>query len=222
MTRIPLYLKTDNELPRFTDSEFYLLARDGLFFCRNHAFFESDVLCSKGPGWLVEHDEQCQLKFPKIKKTMLERIVGFFRESARSMVRNPSFFCAGIERSTNTASWYPIRRRRCGSHAVDTAQSWMCATPFLWSFRRIICWWGTSIATVPGRLTLLLQIEMTSVTEPDSMSWWDESRRSRPGSISSSPWTGSASLYILKIFLKDTGAVAGAYLVSGLKKYMSR
>ena len=78
MTRIPLYLKTDNELPRFTDSEFYLLARNGLFFCRNHAFFESDVLCSKGPGWLLEHDEQCQFNFPKIKKTMLERIVGFF------------------------------------------------------------------------------------------------------------------------------------------------
>ena len=78
MTRIPLYLKTDDELPRFTDSEFDLLACNGLFFCRNHAFFESDVLCSKGPGWLLAHDEQCQLKFPKIKKTMLERIVGFF------------------------------------------------------------------------------------------------------------------------------------------------
>ena len=78
MTKIPLYLKTDNELPRFTDAEFYLLARNGLFFCRNHRFFQSDVLCSRGPGWLVEHDEQSQLNFPKIKKTMLERIVGFF------------------------------------------------------------------------------------------------------------------------------------------------
>ena len=131
MTKIPLYLKTDIDRPRFTDAEFYLLARNGLFFCRNHRFFQSDLLCSRGPGWLVEHDEQCQLNFPKIKKTMLERIVGFFRESARSMVRKPSFFSAGIERSTNIASWYPIRRRRCGSRVADTAQHWMCATPFL-------------------------------------------------------------------------------------------
>ena len=78
MTKIPLYLKTDIDRPRFTDAEFYLLARNGLFFCRNHRFFQSDLLCSRGPGWLVEHDEQCQLNFPKIKKTMLERIVGFF------------------------------------------------------------------------------------------------------------------------------------------------
>ncbi len=78
MTKIPLYLKTGDDMPRATDSEFYLLARNGLFFCRNHRFFCSDVLCSRGPGCLAEHDVQCQLNFPRIKKTMLERIVGFF------------------------------------------------------------------------------------------------------------------------------------------------
>ena len=78
MTKIPLYLKADKDAPRATDSEFYLLARNGLFFCRNHRFFQSDVLCSKGPGWLASHNVHCQLNFPRIKKTMLERIVGFF------------------------------------------------------------------------------------------------------------------------------------------------
>ena len=76
-TKIPLYLKTDNA-PRFSDSEFYLLARNGLFLCRNHPFFASDVACSKGPAWLAEHEVGCQLNFPKIKKTMLARMVGFF------------------------------------------------------------------------------------------------------------------------------------------------
>ena len=78
MTKIPLYLKTDDDMPRAADGEFYLLARNGLYLCRNHRFFQSDVLCSRGPGWLGAHDMRCQLNFPKIKKTMLERIVGFF------------------------------------------------------------------------------------------------------------------------------------------------
>ncbi len=78
MTKIPLYLKTEEDMPRASDSEFYLLARNGLFFCRNHSFFQSDVLCSRGPNWLARHDVDCRLNFPKIKQTMLEQIVGFF------------------------------------------------------------------------------------------------------------------------------------------------
>ena len=222
MTKIPLYLKTDNDRPRFTDAEFYLLAKNGLFFCRNHRFFQSDLLCSRGLAGWWNTMSSVSSTFQRSRRQCWSELSVFFRESARSMVRKPSFFSAGIERSTNIASWYPIRRRRCGSHVADTAQHWMCATPFLWSFRRIIYWLGTSIATEQGRLSLLSQIEKTSFTDLVFMWSWAESRRSRPGSISSSRWTGSASLRILKIFLKDTGDVEEAYPVSGLKKYTSR
>src|SRR5947199_337480 len=58
MAPIPLYLKTDEQMPRPADAEFYWLTRDGAFLCRNHPFFVSDVptrrpikaLAAHGPG----------------------------------------------------------------------------------------------------------------------------------------------------------------------------
>lgn len=76
--RIPLYLKTSPDMPRPEDSEYYLLARDGLYFCRNHDFFKSDVPTDKMPRWLAAHWPQCRLRFPRLGRAALEFVVGFF------------------------------------------------------------------------------------------------------------------------------------------------
>lgn len=78
MYQIPLYLKTDPNMPRPKDDEFYQLTRNGLFFCRNHAFFESDVPATHLPRWLAEHEPNCELRYPKLSVSGLEYIVGFF------------------------------------------------------------------------------------------------------------------------------------------------
>lgn len=79
MYQIPLFLQTDPNTPRPTDPEFYRLTRDGLFFCRNHPFFESDVPATHLPSWLAEHKPNCVLRYPKLPVSALEYIVGFFR-----------------------------------------------------------------------------------------------------------------------------------------------
>ncbi len=75
---IPIYLKTQAKTSRPPDPEYYLLARDGLYFCRNHPFFRSDVPAKRPPRSLAEHEPQCVLNFPKLSKPALEYIVGFF------------------------------------------------------------------------------------------------------------------------------------------------
>ncbi len=80
MSKIPLYLKTSADMERPEDSEYYLLTRSGLYFCRNHPWFQSDVLASKAPYWLEEHTSQLALNYPKLPKAALEYVVGFFRK----------------------------------------------------------------------------------------------------------------------------------------------
>ena len=75
---IPLYVKTDPQMPRPEDPEYFLYTRDGAFLCRNHAFFASDVPVATAPNWLAAHQAQCQVSFPKVPTTKLEYIVGFF------------------------------------------------------------------------------------------------------------------------------------------------
>jgi hypothetical protein len=79
MTKIPLYLKTSPDMPRPEDSEFYLLSKSGLFFCRTHPWFQSDTPTKKPPYWLAEHQSRLVLNYPRMRRTMLEYIVGFFR-----------------------------------------------------------------------------------------------------------------------------------------------
>ena len=51
----PIYVKTRNDMPwPEKEQAFYLLARDGLFFCRNSRFFQSCVPARKGPGELAK------------------------------------------------------------------------------------------------------------------------------------------------------------------------
>jgi hypothetical protein len=77
MSEIPIYLKPDPATPRPKDSEFFWLTRDGLFFCRNHPFFASDVPASRPPAWLARHNAACQVSFPKVPPTVLEFAVAF-------------------------------------------------------------------------------------------------------------------------------------------------
>jgi hypothetical protein len=78
MNDIPLYLKTESPMARPKDPEYYLLTRDGMFFCRNHAFFESDVPASRSPRMLAPHERRCAVRYPKLSVAALEFIIGFF------------------------------------------------------------------------------------------------------------------------------------------------
>jgi hypothetical protein len=78
MAPIPLYLKTDAAMPRPTDPEFYLLTQNGTFLCRNHPFFTSDVPTRRPVKALAPHAAKCEVRFPRVKASTLEFIVGFF------------------------------------------------------------------------------------------------------------------------------------------------
>lgn len=75
----PIYLKTSPEMDwPAEDKVFYLLSADGLFLCRNHAFFRSCVKAERFPGELAEQDTFLRLHYPKFPRRLLELIVGFF------------------------------------------------------------------------------------------------------------------------------------------------
>jgi hypothetical protein len=78
MSPIPLYLKTDEAMPRPADPEFYWLTQDGPFLCRNHPFFASDVPARRPVRALAAHEPRCVVRYPKVKASTLEFIVGFF------------------------------------------------------------------------------------------------------------------------------------------------
>jgi hypothetical protein len=75
---IPIYLKTDPDMPRPADSEFYLISADGAFLGRNHAFFVADVPVRGFPRGLQPHSAFCRVRFPRLGRAALEYIVGFF------------------------------------------------------------------------------------------------------------------------------------------------
>ena len=78
MSPIPVYLKTDEKAKRPTESEFYWSTRDGMFLCRNHPFFRTDVPTRRPVRALAPHDPCCEFRYPKLKAGQLEFIVGFF------------------------------------------------------------------------------------------------------------------------------------------------
>lgn len=75
---LPVYLKTSADMKRPDDPEFYLLTRDGAFLCRNHPFFTTDVPTRRPIKALAEHAPAAVLRYPKVKTSTLEAIVGFF------------------------------------------------------------------------------------------------------------------------------------------------
>ncbi len=75
---IPLYFKTDPDAERPSDPEFYWITNKGIFFCRNHRFFTSDVPANRDILGLAPHDKHCRVRYPKLGRAALEYIVGFF------------------------------------------------------------------------------------------------------------------------------------------------
>lgn len=78
MQPIPVYLKTDPDAPRPDDPEFYWIAQNGTFLCRNHPFFESDVRTDRQPRALAPHAPNCRSCYPMLSRAALEYVVGFF------------------------------------------------------------------------------------------------------------------------------------------------
>lgn len=78
MSSIPVYLKTESEMPRPEAPEFYWVTRDGTFLCRNHPFFSSDTPTARAPRALAEHKPFCQVRYPKLSRAALEHVIGFF------------------------------------------------------------------------------------------------------------------------------------------------
>ncbi len=77
LTPIHLKIGDDFEWPK-TERTFYLLTRDGLFLCRNHPFFRSSVRVDHWPTELKGHSPSLRLRYPKLPRRMMERVVGFF------------------------------------------------------------------------------------------------------------------------------------------------
>ncbi len=75
---IPVYLKTDAKTERPQDSEFYWVTRDGMFLCRNHPFFQTDVPTKRSVRALAPHEPACVFRYPKVPIGHLVFIVGFF------------------------------------------------------------------------------------------------------------------------------------------------
>ncbi len=77
---IPVYMKTDPDSPRPTDSEFYWMTQGGMYLCRNHTFFSSDVPTNRNPRGLAPHKARCVIHYPKLGVAALEYIVGYFHK----------------------------------------------------------------------------------------------------------------------------------------------
>jgi PRTRC genetic system protein A len=74
----PIYVKVDDRAPWPPDDVFFLLTGDGLFLCRNHAFFISSVPAPNPPSGLGRHRAFLKTRYPKIPRRLFERAVGFF------------------------------------------------------------------------------------------------------------------------------------------------
>lgn len=60
------------------ESAFFMLAANGLFLCRNHAFFRSSVPAPNFPSELAEQPAFMRLNFPPIPRRLFEVAVGYF------------------------------------------------------------------------------------------------------------------------------------------------
>jgi proteasome lid subunit RPN8/RPN11 len=79
----PILVKGTKELDWPEDeSFFYLLAREGLYLCRQNEFFRSCVKAKDGPSELESQQPFYEPLFPKIPREIIEQAVGFFAEIA--------------------------------------------------------------------------------------------------------------------------------------------
>ena len=79
----PILAKAGKELEWPRDERlFYLLAREGLYLCREHEFFRSCVKAKGGPSELYPQQPFFEPRFPEIPPAVIERAVGFFTRIA--------------------------------------------------------------------------------------------------------------------------------------------
>jgi hypothetical protein len=79
----PISIKTTADAPWLeNEGTFYILARNGLYLCRNHEFFRSCVPAPRGPSELEEQHTFMVPRFPTIPRALFEQAVGFFERVA--------------------------------------------------------------------------------------------------------------------------------------------
>jgi len=79
----PVLVKTRSDLEWPEDERlFYVVARDGVYLCRNHEMFQSCVKVERGPSECEEQRVFLQARFPRVPQRLFERIVGFFARVA--------------------------------------------------------------------------------------------------------------------------------------------
>ncbi len=80
----PIVIKTDEGF-QWLEGErvFYVLARNGLFLCREHPFFRSSTRARLWPRELVDQERFLIPRFPRLAREDLERVVGFFDHMGR-------------------------------------------------------------------------------------------------------------------------------------------
>ena len=75
----PLYLKLNEAMPwPEQEKAFYLLSSQGLFLCRNTAFFRSCVPVQDFPSELAAQKPFLKLSYPRVPRRLMERVIGFF------------------------------------------------------------------------------------------------------------------------------------------------
>lgn len=74
----PLYVKVGETLNHDDAPVYYVLSSSGLFLCRRHEFFDSCVTARTWPTELAAHAQSLRLRYPKIRQSQLELIIGFF------------------------------------------------------------------------------------------------------------------------------------------------
>jgi len=111
---------------------FYILARDGLYICRNHDFFRSCVPANRGPSDLEQQAQFLVPQFPMIPGEVFERVVGFFdviadlhgSEAAILLVWDRSDACVRLVVPEQTATMSPEwrgQRSPIGVHYLPPA-----------------------------------------------------------------------------------------------------
>lgn len=95
----PVYIKTDDDMVWPEDKFFYLVAREGVFRCRNHEFFQSCVIMKDGPKELASQHKFLRPNYPKIPQALLERAVGFFHRVWKKQ-NSEAVVVLGYNRST--------------------------------------------------------------------------------------------------------------------------
>jgi len=78
----PVLLKTGNLKWPEDERLFYIVAREGIFRCRNHEFFRSCVKVETGPAELRSQKNAYEPRFPEIPAHIIEEAVGFFSRIA--------------------------------------------------------------------------------------------------------------------------------------------